>query len=99
SLPWSFNFYGNEYTDINVGTTGLLTFDTPEDSAAMNDMIPTDLFKTLIAPYWTFGAFDTTTYPADEVGVFYYSDAEKMIISWEYFSNFFGGLGDPTSAE
>ncbi|MCD0466052.1 S8 family serine peptidase [Flavobacterium sp. ENC] len=99
TLPWSFNFYGKEYTDINVGTTGLLTFDTPDASAAMNDMIPTDLFKTLIAPYWTFGAFDTTTYPADEVGVFYYSDAEKMIISWEYFSNFFGGLGDPTSAE
>ncbi|MBF4466294.1 S8 family serine peptidase [Flavobacterium sp. LC2016-12] len=99
TLPWPINFYGKDYTDIQIGTTGLLTFDTPDASAAMNDMIPTDLFKTLIAPYWTFGAFDTTTYPADEVGVFYYSDAEKIIISWEYFSNFFGGLGDPTSAE
>ncbi|MFB3390330.1 S8 family serine peptidase [Flavobacterium sp. LAR06] len=99
TLPWSFNFYGKEYTDIQIGTTGLLTFDTPDTDATMNDMIPTDLFKTLIAPYWTFAAFDTTTYPADEVGVFYYSDAEKVIISWEYFSNFFGGLGDPTSAQ
>ena len=99
TLPWSISFYGKEYKDIQIGTTGLLTFDTPDASAALNDMIPTDLFKTLIAPYWTFGAFDTTTYPADEVGVFYYSDAEKIIISWEYFSNFFGGLGDPTSAE
>ncbi|MEO6175318.1 MAG: S8 family serine peptidase [Flavobacterium circumlabens] len=99
TLPWAINFYGKEYKDIQIGTTGLLTFDTPDASAAANDMIPTDLFKTLIAPYWTFGAFDTTTYPADEVGVFYYSDAEKIIISWEYFSNFFGGLGDPTSAE
>lgn len=99
TLPWAINFYGKAYTDIQIGTTGLLTFDKPDASAAMNDKIPTDLFKTLIAPYWTFGAFDTTTYPADEVGVFYYSDAEKIIISWEYFSNFFGGLGDPTSAE
>lgn len=99
TMPWAINFYGKEYTDIQIGTTGLLTFDTPDASAAMNDMIPTDLFKTLIAPYWTFGAFDTTTYPADEVGVFYYNDAEKFIISWEYFSNFFGGLGDPTSAQ
>ncbi|MET0946171.1 MAG: choice-of-anchor D domain-containing protein, partial [Flavobacterium sp.] len=99
TLPWPINFYGKEYSDIQIGTTGLLTFDAPDASAAMNDMIPTDLFKTLIAPYWTFAAFDTTTYPADEVGVFYYSDAEKIIISWEYFSNFFGGLGDPTSAE
>lgn len=99
TLPWPINFYGKDYADIQIGTTGLLTFDTPDTSAAMNDMIPTDLFKTLIAPYWTFGAFDTTTYPADEVGVFYYSDTEKVIVSWEYFSNFFGGLGDPTSAE
>jgi hypothetical protein len=98
-LPWSINYYGKEYTDIYVGTTGLLTFDKPDASAAMNDTVPTDLFKTLIAPYWTFSAFDTTTYPADEVGVFYYSDAEKLIISWEYFSNFFGGMGDPTSAQ
>jgi subtilisin family serine protease len=99
SLPFSFNFYGKEYTDLNIGTTGVLTFDQPDDDATMNSTIPTDLFKTLIAPYWTFGAFNTSLYPADEVGVFYYSDADKVIISWEYFINFFGGMGDPTSAQ
>lgn len=98
TLPWAIDFYGKEYTDINVGTTGLLTFDEPEASAAMNDKIPTDLFKTLIAPYWTFGGFNTIEYKKEDVGVFYYSDAEKIIISWEYFVNNFG-MGDPTSAQ
>lgn len=98
TLPWSFNFYGKDYTDVNVGNTGLLTFDKPEQSAAMNDAVPTDLFKTMIAPYWTFGGFNTIDFAKEDVGVFYYSDADKVIISWEYLVNNFG-MGDPTSAQ
>lgn len=99
TLPWSFNYYGKEYTDLHVGTSGLLTFDKPEAPAPFIGNMPTDELKTIIAPYWVFGAFDTMTYPKEDVGVFYYSDADKVIISWEYVSNFFGGLGDPTSAQ
>ncbi|TPG31851.1 S8 family serine peptidase [Flavobacterium pectinovorum] len=98
TLPWSINFYGKDYTDIQVGNTGVLTFDKPEASAALNDRIPTDSFKTLIAPYWTFGGFNTIDYAKEDVGVFYYSDADKFIISWEYLVNNFG-MGDPTSAQ
>lgn len=98
TLPWSFNFYGKDYTEMQVGNTGVLSFDKSEDSAAMNDKIPTDLFKTLIAPYWTFGGFNTIDFPKEDVGVFYYSDADKLIISWEYLVNNFG-MGDPTSAQ
>jgi hypothetical protein len=98
TLPWSFNFYGKDYTDIQVGNTGVLTFDKPEESAALNDRIPTDLLKTMIAPYWTFGGFNTIDFPKEDVGVFYYSDADKFIISWEYLVNNFG-MGDPTSAQ
>ena len=99
TLPWSFNYYGKDYTDIHIGTTGLLTFDQPTEAPSIIGNMPTDQLKTVIAPYWVFGAFDTTTYPKDEVGVFYYSDNDKVIISWEYFVNFFGGMGDPTSAQ
>lgn len=99
TLPWSINYYGKEYADLHVGTSGLLTFDQPEVNASKNEYIPIDTFKTVIAPYWTFGAFDTVTYPKDDVGVFYYSDDDKIIISWEYFVNYFGGIGDPTSAQ
>jgi subtilisin family serine protease len=98
SLPWSFNFYGKDYTDINIGTTGVLTFDQPEVTAAFNDAVPTDLFKTLIAPYWTFGGFNTIDFAKEDVGLFYFSDADKIIISWEYLVNNFG-MGDPTSAQ
>ncbi|PWA08746.1 choice-of-anchor D domain-containing protein, partial [Flavobacterium laiguense] len=99
TLPRAISFYGKEYTEAYIGTTGLLTFDEPTEIAVFNGGMPYDKLKTVIAPYWTFSAFDTTTYPKDEVGVFYYSDEEKIIISWEYFVNFFGGLGDPVSAQ
>jgi subtilisin family serine protease len=98
TLPWAVNFYGKEYTDVNVGTTGLLTFDKPEANAVFNDRIPTDLFKTLIAPYWTFGGFNLNDFKKEDIGIFYYSDQDKIIISWEYFVNNFGN-GDPISAQ
>ncbi len=99
TMPWSFNYYGKDYTDMHIGISGLLTFDQPEAPAPFIGNMPTDELKTVIAPYWVFGAFDTMTYPKDDVGVFYYADNDKVIISWEYVVNFFGGLGDPTSAQ
>lgn len=98
-LPWPINYYGKDYTEINVGVSGLLTFDQPTEIPFFDRNLPSDLVKTLIAPYWSFAAFNFTVYPKDEVGVFYYNDEDKFIVSWEYLSNFFGGMGDPVSAQ
>ena len=57
------------------------------------------MVKTLIAPYWSFAAYNYEIYPKEDVGIFYYGDEDKFVISWEYLSNFFGGLGDPISAQ
>ncbi len=50
-------------------------------------------------PYWTFGGFDAVGYPAEDVGLFYQLYEDKMIITWSYFENNFGGMGDPMSAQ
>ncbi|MGL2992760.1 S8 family serine peptidase [Flavobacterium sp. TSSA_36] len=99
TLPRSINFYGKEYTEIYVGNSGVLTFDQPDEVQVFNQPIPTTKLKTLIAPYWTFSSFNTTQYSKEDVGIFYYADEDKMIISWEYFTNFFGGIGSPISAQ
>lgn len=98
-LPWDVSFYGKNYSDVHVGMTGIMTFDTPTTIPFMNRVIPSDEVKTLIAPYWAFAAFDTTNFKKEDVGLFLYTDEEKIVISWENFVNFFGGLGDPVSAQ
>jgi hypothetical protein len=99
TLPRSVSFYDKEYTEVYIGTNGLLTFDKPTEVLVFPGSIPTDLLQTVIAPYWTLSGFDTTNHPKDEIGIFYFTDEEKIVISWEYFSNFFGGMGDTVSAQ
>lgn len=98
-LPWSINYYGKEYSNIYIGYNGIVTFDEPTNVDFFNRSFPSNLFKTLIAPYWAFAGFETSLYPKKEIGIFYSSDSDKFIISWEYFSNYFGGIGDPISAQ
>lgn len=98
-LPWAINYYGKEYTELNVGINGILTFDQPTEIPFFERNLPSDLVKTLIAPYWSFAGYNTMVYPKEEVGIFYYNDEDKFIISWEYLTNFFGGMGDPVSAQ
>lgn len=98
-LPWPVQYYGKEYSEINVGINGILTFDTPTDIPFFERNLPSDMVKTLIAPYWSFAAYNYEVYPKEDVGIFYHGDEDKFVISWEYLSNFFGGLGDPISAQ
>ncbi len=100
NLAWPITFYGQEYTSLYAGQNGLITFDTPEIVPIFpSETIPTEDFNTLIAPYFAFGGFDTYSYPEDEVGLYYYSDDDKMVISWEYLIDNFGGIGSHMSAQ
>ncbi|MGL5112181.1 MAG: hypothetical protein ACRC6O_06030, partial [Flavobacterium sp.] len=98
-LPWPINYYGKDYSEIHIGINGILTFDQPTEIPFFERNIPSNLVKTLIAPYWTFAAFNTEIFPKEDVGIFYHNDEDKFVISWEYFSNYFGGIGDPISAQ
>jgi subtilisin family serine protease len=101
TLPFEFEVYGEKYTDMKIAENGVLSFgnDDPE-VMIFNDGIPSTLLEgNFIAPYMVFGGFDTYTYPAEEVGIFYQEYADKVIITWSHLSNFFGGMGDPISAQ
>lgn len=100
TLPFPIEFYGKTYTEIKVGDNGIISFDEDPDVMMFTDNIPTTIYDgTFLMPYWAFGGFDTMNYPEDEVGIFYQFYDDKIIITWSYIVNNFGGMGDPISAQ
>lgn len=100
TLPFPIQFYGKSYTEIKVGDNGIISFDEDPDVMIFTDNIPTTSYDgTFLMPYWAFGGFDTMNYPEDQVGIFYQFYEDKVIITWSYIVNNFGGMGDPISAQ
>lgn len=98
-LPWAIEFYGELIDSLYIGQNGYILMEEPSAVSIFPDNIPTSLYDRVIAPYWTFGGFNTLFYPEEEVGIFVYTDDQKVVISWEYLIDNFGGLGDPISAQ
>ncbi len=98
-LPFPFQFYGQTYTKLKIGENGIISFD--EDPAIMSfeDHLPTETEGTFLMPYWSFAGFNTTLFEKQDVGLFYQFYDDKVIISWNYLINRFGGMGDPMSAQ
>jgi subtilisin family serine protease len=100
TLPFPITVYGQEYTDIKIGENGIVSLDENPELMFFNDAIPSETYDgTFIMPYWTFGGFNTLFFPEDEVGIFYEFFDDKVIITWSYLINNFGGMGDPVSAQ
>jgi subtilisin family serine protease len=98
-LPFPFEYFGTTYTKMLVGVNGVASFETtlPEPMFFV-ESAPSSYPGAHIMPYWTFGIPDT--YYGEEVaGVFYQNYEDKVIITWSYLSNHFGGMGDPISAQ
>jgi subtilisin family serine protease len=100
TLPFPIEFYGQSYTELKVGENGIISFDADPEVMFFTDNIPTTSYEgTFIMPYWTFGGFDAYFFPKEDVGIFYQFYDEKIIITWSYLVNNFGGMGDPVSAQ
>ncbi|MEM6327563.1 MAG: M36 family metallopeptidase, partial [Bacteroidota bacterium] len=53
ALPWSFSFYGEEYTTVNVSSNGYLTFNSVGTTAYTNEPIPsTGVPDNFVAVFW-----------------------------------------------
>jgi subtilisin family serine protease len=99
-LPRPVSFYGISYTTMYVAENGLISFDEPNEIPFFTERFPTETdYKTLLAPYWAFASLDTYTNGKEDVGIFTKIDDDKIIISWEYLQDNFGGMADPMSAQ
>lgn len=100
TLPFPIEFYGQTYNSFKIGDNGLISFEDEPEGSFFTDNIPTATHPgACIMPYWTFSSFSDYIYPLEDIGIFYQAFDDKFIITWSYFTNNFGGMGDPVSAQ
>jgi len=99
-LPFPIEFYGVQYTSFKIGDNGIISFEEEPVASFFTDYIPSQTHPgACIMPYWTFSGFSDYLYPIEDIGIFYQAYDDKFIITWSYFTNNFGGMGDPVSAQ
>jgi hypothetical protein len=99
-LPFPFEFYGTTYTSFKIGDNGIISFEDEPQASLFTDHIPTSSHNgPCIMPYWTFSGFSDYLYDIKDIGIFYQNYGDKFIITFSYFTNNFGGMGDPVSAQ
>lgn len=100
TLPFAIEFYGEKYTSFKIGDNGIISFEEDPLATFFTDYIPTETHSgPCIMPYWTFSGFSDYIYSINDIGIFYKFYDDKIIITWSYFVNNFGGMGDPVSAQ
>lgn len=99
-LPFPISVYGKDYTSFHIGQNGIISFDeNPRTVMFFPGDIPTNTPGTMIMPYWAFGGFSDMFWPTEDVGIFYKFEEDRIIITWSFIINNFGGMGDPVSAQ
>ncbi len=94
NLPFTFNFYGNEYNYLYVGYNGLIGFEPEQEllvfggEAIPNVEAPNNFIAAL---YGFIGQSWIKEYP--KTGHYVYSDEEKVIIEFCDFNTGFGMTG------
>lgn len=85
NLGFTFNFFGNDYTEFYINSNGFITF-SPEASAfnSFNYSLP-NLFgqENIIAGYWK--DFNPTGTPVTGSHVYYGIDNNDMVITYEKY--------------
>jgi subtilisin family serine protease len=100
TLPFPIEFYGEKYTSFKIGDNGLISFEENPQASFYTDFIPSEIHSgPCIMPYWTFSGFSDYMYAKADIGIFYKFYNDKIIVTWSYFVNNFGGMGDPVSAQ
>jgi hypothetical protein len=100
TLPFPIEFYGQTHTSMKIGDNGIITFEEDPAFSFFVDDIPTSMHAgPCIMPYWTFSTFSDYLYEKEDIGIFHQTFDDKFIITWSFFVNNFGGMGDPVSAQ
>ncbi len=82
ALPFTFNFYGTNYTSVYVCSNGFLSF-TSNSTAYSPASIPnTAAPNALIAPFWR------DLNPSGGGTITYYSGSDKFVVTWNAVKNY-----------
>ncbi|MFH2036316.1 MAG: C25 family cysteine peptidase [Candidatus Zixiibacteriota bacterium] len=88
-IGFSFPFYDNYYSELYIGSNGIVTFGTPSRSRS-NIAIPNDTLPNNLVSMW----WDDLD-PRKGGNIFYYSDIanERFIVSFDYIRNYYSTTG------
>ncbi|MCB8994683.1 MAG: S8 family serine peptidase [Bacteroidales bacterium] len=100
-LPFSFNFYGQNYDTIYIGANGPITFKKGQDDFGyffgVGGIPIPGIPDNYIAPLFIFGGPDwIELYPL--AGIYYKIESDRVIIEYRDFNSAFT-MGDPISFE
>ena len=79
NLPFTFKYYGNNYSTVYISSNGWISFNSASDAAYVNDPIPSSGNPVgVIAPLWD------DYNPGNAGNVYYYNDTQnhQFIIEW-----------------
>lgn len=101
TLPFPFEYFGETFTQLKVGESGVISFDAAPANMLFTDNIPSEINSGKhIMPYWVTASYNTVLYPKEDVGTFYQLEDDRVIITWSHLLNYLGGgMGDPISAQ
>ncbi|HEY0741854.1 MAG TPA: choice-of-anchor D domain-containing protein [Chryseosolibacter sp.] len=100
TLPFDFTYFGRTYSKLKIGENGIVSFEEEPPMMDLHDSIPSKVYEgAYIMPYWSFAGFDTYNFKKEDVGIFYQSFDDRIIIMWSYLVSRFSGMGDPVSAQ
>ncbi|MBR8534113.1 S8 family serine peptidase [Carboxylicivirga sediminis] len=96
-LPWTFNYYGNDYNTMHVGYCGVISFTEYEEAYTRGGiMVPSeDGPNNLIAPM--FGFVYNDLYNDKNAGVYYQAFDEEFVVQYQGFTDGFGMSTGPIS--
>src|SRR5262249_21896247 len=77
-LPFSFRFFGTDYTSLLIGTNGYVTFGT-DGSEYTNDSFPSSFDPNAVIAVW-WDDLDTTSATSFVEGT---APSRKLILQWE----------------
>lgn len=76
-LPFTVNFYGDDYTAVHICSNGFLSFTSDSTTATPVSIPNTAAPNTLIAALWT------DLDPSQGGNITYFQDTTKFVVSWE----------------
>jgi hypothetical protein len=92
SLPFTFKYYGTNYTNTRISTDGWIALGAGNQTAPINTTLPhNDNVNCMVAPFWD-DLYDTAVVPHCQI--YYYSDVanHRFIVEWDSINHNTAGM-------
>lgn len=84
TLPFTFKYYGVNYTQVRISSDGWIAFGSGTQTAYTSYCLPNnDNVNAMVAPFWD-DLFYTSSMDSQKVLYYYHAATQRFIIEWYY---------------